>query len=361
MVHRKILVLCGDGIGPEVTKQAVKVLDCMNACSPDLSITCHYGLIGGIAVDKEGSPLSSSTLELAKTSSAILLGAVGAPQYEKLERSLRPERGLLQIRRQFELFANIRPARAFSASIASSSLKERFVSNLDILIVRELTGGIYFGDPRGIEKDAQGVRFAYNTARYCEKEVERIAHVAFKMAMDRNKRLCSVDKANVLEVSELWREVVNTVSKKYPSVRVTHLYVDNAAMQLALEPKQFDVILASNMFGDILSDLAAALSGSIGLLPSASLGKSTFGLYEPIHGSAPDIAGKGIANPIASILSLAMLMRYTFALDAQAAWLEQAVQKTLLTHKTADLDQKNPVSTEEMGDAIVQNYKHFYT
>lgn len=352
---KRILLLAGDGIGPEVIAEAVKLIKCLQA--EGLAIEYREALIGGAAYDAYGKPLPDETLVAAAESDALLMGAVGAPQYEKLERELRPERGLLTIRKELGLFANLRPALLFKSLATRSSLRAELIEGLDILIVRELIGGIYFGKPRGLRGDA-GCREAYNTMVYSEVEIERIARIAYEAAQKRNRRLCSVDKANVLEVSELWRDVMESLASDYPDVALSHMYVDNAAMQLVRAPKQFDVIVTSNLFGDILSDLAAMLTGSIGMLPSASLNRSGKGLYEPVHGSAPDIAGLGCANPSATILSLAMLLRYSLNLPAAAKRIEQAVEQAVETHRTSDIAaQDKAVSTAELGDAIVQKLR----
>jgi 3-isopropylmalate dehydrogenase len=325
-----------------------------------LNLHLDYANIGGIAYDQEGQPYPETTQALAKQADAILLGAVGGPQYDKLDRPLRPERGLLAIRSDLGLFANLRPAILYEELASASTLKPEVVADLDIMIVRELTGGIYFGQPRGIRVLDNGERQGYNSAVYRESEIERIARAGFETAMKRNKRLCSVDKANVLEVSELWREIVEKVGKEFPEVELSHMYVDNAAMQLVRAPKQFDVIVTSNMFGDILSDAAAMLTGSIGMLPSASLNSSACGLYEPIHGSAPDIAGKGIANPLATILSAAMMLRYSLNRNDLALRIEQAVRHVLAQgYRTGDIytDGLRKVGTVEMGDAVVAALK----
>lgn len=349
----KVLILPGDGIGQEIVAQAVKVL---NALKNDFSldVELEYGLIGGTAYDETGSPLPQKTLDLAKQSDAILLGAVGGVQWEDLERDLRPERGLLGIRAELELFSNLRPAILYPQLANASTLKPEVVSGLNLMIVRELTGGIYFGQPRGI-KEKNGEKFGFNSATYLESEIRRIAHSAFKIAQKRDNRVCSVDKANVLEVCELWREVMEKVSKEYPSVELSHMYVDNAAMQLVRDPKQFDVMVTSNLFGDVLSDCAAQLTGSIGMLPSASLDKNNFGMYEPIHGSAPDIAGKNIANPLATILSVAMMLRYSLNEETLAQKIEKAVSQALdKGFRTIDIAQGGKsISTEAMGDAVV--------
>lgn len=354
MTH-KILVLPGDGIGIEIIAEAKKVLDCLVA-DFGLAVEMEEGYIGGAGYDAEGSPYPESTQALAKDANAILLGAVGGYQYDELPRELRPERGLLAIRSELELFSNLRPALLYKELADASTLKPEVVSNLDLMIVRELTGGIYFGQPRGIETLNSGERRGYNTLEYTESEIERIARSAYDIAMKRNKRLCSVDKANVLEVSELWREIVTKVGADYPEVELSHMYVDNAAMQLIKEPKQFDVMVTKNMFGDILSDAAAMLTGSIGMLPSASLDAAGKGMYEPIHGSAPDIAGKDIANPLATILSVSMMLRYTLNEIELADKIESAVKGVLAKGiRTADIFQEGTqqVGTAAMGDAVV--------
>ncbi|MCX7190938.1 MAG: 3-isopropylmalate dehydrogenase [Candidatus Methylopumilus sp.] len=347
----KIAILPGDGIGPEITKQAVDVLKALN-----LGAELIEAQIGGAGYEKFGDPLPDSTLDLAIKSDAVLLGAVGDWKYDSLPREKRPERGLLLIRKELNLFANLRPAILYPELVGASSLKPEIVSNLDIMIVRELTGDIYFGQPRGIHENENGEREGINTMRYSESEIKRIAHVAFQIAMKRSKKLCSVDKANVLETTELWRQVMIDISKEYPEVELTHMYVDNAAMQLIKNPKQFDVLVTGNIFGDILSDEASMLTGSIGMLPSASLDSNNKGMYEPSHGSAPDIAGKNIANPLATILSLAMMFRYTFNDEKNANKIETAVKKALSQgFRTADIysvgDKK--VSCSEMGEAVI--------
>lgn len=351
---KNILLLPGDGIGQEIVAQARLVIDALNAAfSAGLEI--ETASIGGSGFDQHGKPLPDETLSLARDADAILLGAVGGPQYESLERESRPEKGLLEIRSKLQLFANLRPAMLYPQLADASSLKPELVSGLDLMIVRELTGGIYFGQPRGIDVLPDGSRQGYNTLVYNESEINRIAHSAFATAMQRDKRLCSVDKANVLEVSELWREVVIDVSKDYPDVELSHMYVDNAAMQLVREPKQFDVMVTGNMFGDILSDAAAMLTGSIGMLPSASLDSQGKGMYEPIHGSAPDIAGDNKANPIATILSLAMMLRYTLGTEDLAIRIENAVSEVLDAGlRTEDIMSSGmkKVSTSEMGGAV---------
>ncbi len=351
----KILVLPGDGIGPEIVNEAVKIIECLR--QQGVALDVEHGLIGGAAYDVTKSPLPDETIKQADACDAVLLGAVGGPQYDQVERHLRPEQGLLDIRSHLNLFANLRPALLYSQLAAASSLKSELVADLDLLIVRELTGGIYFGQPRKREV-IDGVRRAYNTMVYDENEIRRIAHVAFNAAQKRNKRLCSVDKANVLEVSLLWREVVEEVHKDYQDVELSHMYVDNAAMQLVREPKQFDVIVTSNLFGDILSDAAAMLTGSIGMLPSASLNENNKGMYEPIHGSAPDIAGQNVANPLATILSVAMMLRYSLNQDDAAEKIEKAVVMTLQQGvRTPDISDSghDSISTSDMGDAVVNN------
>ncbi len=350
----KIAVLPGDGIGPEIIAEAVKTLECLKQ-NFGFDAELESAAFGGAGYDEAGHPLPDSTLALCKESDAILLGSVGGPKYDTLERELRPERGLLGLRSKLELFSNLRPATLYPQLASASSLKAEIVSGLDIMIVRELTGGIYFGQPRGIRQLEDGQRQGFNTLVYSENEIERIARSAFDIAMVRNKQLCSIDKANVLEVSELWREVVIRVGQDYPEVELSHMYVDNAAMQLVRDPKQFDVMVTTNLFGDILSDTAAMLTGSIGMLPSASLDKNGKGMYEPIHGSAPDIAGKGIANPLATILSVAMLLRYSLNQSELANHIESAVGSVLNQgFRTADIaDGGNSISTVDMGDAVV--------
>ena len=352
---KKILVLPGDGIGPEIVAEAVKVLESLQA-NHGLEIELDHGLVGGAAYDAAGSPLPDETLEKAKGCDAILLGAVGGHKWESLDISVRPEKGLLGLRANLELFSNLRPAILYPQLADASTLKPEVVSGLDIMIVRELTGGIYFGQPRGIRTLENGEKQGFNTLIYKESEIERIGRSAFEIAMKRDKRVCSVDKANVLECTELWREVMERVAKEYPEVELSHMYVDNAAMQLVRAPKQFDVMVTTNMFGDILSDCAAMLTGSIGMLPSASLDANGKGMYEPIHGSAPDIAGQAVANPIATILSVAMLLRYSLNQVAMADRIEAAVNSVLDEGlRTADIytEGSRKVSTNEMGDAIV--------
>ncbi|MDB9863955.1 3-isopropylmalate dehydrogenase [Candidatus Thioglobus sp.] len=350
----KILILPGDGIGTEIVDQAIKVINSLNS-NHEMGMTLVNGLIGGIAYDETGSPLPDETIKTAKSCDSILLGAVGGPKWEALERDLRPERGLLGIRSELDLFSNLRPAILYPQLASASSLKTEIVSGLDLMIVRELVGGIYFGKPRGIEI-RDGERFGINSATYYESEIARIGHSAFQIAQKRGKRVCSVDKANVLEVSELWREVMEEVSSSYPEVTLSHMYVDNAAMQLVRDPKQFDVMVTSNLFGDVLSDCAAMLTGSIGMLPSASLDKNNFGMYEPIHGSAPDIAGKDIANPLATILSVSMMLRYSLNQVELADKINLAVSEVLdKGYRTKDISAAGDkvVGTEEMGDLIV--------
>ena len=350
----KILILPGDGIGTEIVDQAVKVINSLNS-NHEMGMTLVNGLIGGIAYDETGSPLPDETINTAKSCDSILLGAVGGPKWEALERDLRPERGLLGIRSELDLFSNLRPAILYPQLASASSLKTEIVSGLDLMIVRELVGGIYFGTPRGIEI-RDGERFGINSATYYESEIARIGHSAFQIAQKRGKRVCSVDKANVLEVSELWREVMEEVSSSYPDVTLSHMYVDNAAMQLVRDPKQFDVMVTSNLFGDVLSDCAAMLTGSIGMLPSASLDKNNFGMYEPIHGSAPDIAGQDIANPLATILSVSMMLRYSLNQVELADKINLAVSEVLdKGYRTKDISAAGDkvVGTEEMGDLIV--------
>jgi len=347
----KIAVLPGDGIGPEIVAQAVKVLKAL-----DLDLKLQEAPIGGAGYEAAGDPLPDATLKLAKEADAVLLGAVGDWKYDTLPRDQRPERGLLRIRKELNLFANLRPALLYPELASASTLKPEVVSGLDIMIVRELTGDIYFGQPRGISTLDNGEREGVNTMRYNESEIRRIAHVAFGIAQKRNKKVCSVDKANVLETTELWRQVMIEVAKEYPDVELSHMYVDNAAMQLIRAPKQFDVMVTGNIFGDILSDEASMLTGSIGMLPSASLDQGNKGMYEPSHGSAPDIAGQDVANPLATILSAAMMLRYTFNDEANASRVENAVKKALeQRYRTADIwtEGTSKVKCSEMGDAVV--------
>ena len=355
-MSKKVLVLPGDGIGPEIVAEARKVLEIVNT-QMSLGLELSEALVGGAAIDATGIPLPEETLAAAKAADAILLGAVGGPQWDtNPDFQIRPEKGLLGIRSQLGLFGNLRPAILYPQLAHASTLKPEVVSGLDILIVRELTGGIYFGQPRGYRTKENGVREGFNTYVYDENEIRRIGRVAFEAARARGKKLCSVDKANVLEVTVLWREVMNELHAEYPDVELSHMYVDNAAMQLVRAPKQFDVVVTGNMFGDILSDAAAMLTGSIGMLPSASLDANNKGMYEPCHGSAPDIAGQGIANPLATILSAAMMLRYSLNAGEAADRIEAAVSKVLDQHlRTADImsDGMRRVSTSEMGDAVV--------
>ena len=350
----KIAVLPGDGIGTEIVAQAVLVLKRLGA--DGLKLKLEEAPVGGAGYDASGDPLPEKTLDLAKEADAILFGAVGGPQYDSLPRAKRPEQAILGLRKQLGLFANLRPATIYPELADASTLKPEVVSGMDVLILRELTGDIYFGQPRGIRTTESGEREGFDTMRYTESEIRRIAHAGFKAARKRQKRLCSVDKANVLETSQLWRDVVTEVGREYPDVDLSHMYVDNAAMQLLRAPKQFDVIVTGNMFGDILSDEASMLTGSIGMLPSASLDANGKGLYEPIHGSAPDIAGKGVANPLATILSAAMMLRYSLDQDAAATRVENAVRKVLAQGlRTADIFEAGmtKVGTRAMGDAVI--------
>lgn len=349
----KICVLPGDGIGPEIVGQAVRVLEALR--QDGLKFEMEKALLGGCAVDAAGEPYPEATRKLAREADAVLLGAVGGPQYDTLPREKRPERGLLGIRKDLGLFANLRPAVLYPELANASTLKPEVVAGLDILIVRELTGDIYFGEPRGIETRG-GERVGINTMIYSESEIRRIARVAFEAARKRKRKLCSVDKMNVLECTQLWRDVVIELAQEYPDVELSHMLVDNAAMQLVRNPKQFDVMVTGNMFGDILSDEASMLTGSIGMLPSASLDEKGKGLYEPCHGSAPDIAGKGVANPLATILSAAMMLRYTFDLEDAAERIEGAVKKVLAGgYRTGDIYETGmrKIGTKEMGDAVI--------
>ena len=360
----KIIVLPGDGIGTEISNQALKIINWAND-NFEYEIDVSEDYVGGEAIDKFDSPLTDNTLEKLRKSDAILLGAVGGPKWENLSFEKRPERGLLKIRKELDLFANFRPAIVFDSLIEASSLKPEFVSNLDLLIIRELTGGIYFGEPRGIKDVGNGKKIGINTLVYDTEQVERIANVAFEAAMKRNKKLCSVDKANVLESTELWRDVISFTSNKYPDVEVTNMYVDNAAMQLVRNPKQFDVIVTTNMFGDILSDCASMLTGSLGMLPSASLGFDNTGkrnaMYEPVHGSAPDIAGKNIANPLAMILSVSMMFEYSFADKQIAQSINNSINSILKKgYRTKDImeEKQTQVTTEEMGNLVLEELKN---
>ncbi|KAB2968905.1 3-isopropylmalate dehydrogenase [Zoogloea sp.] len=349
----KICVLPGDGIGPEIMEQALRVLEALRGDGFNFEV--ETALIGGSAVDATGTPYPEATSKAAKAADAILLGAVGGPKWDTLPREQRPERGLLAIRKELNLFANLRPAILYPELANASTLKPEVVAGLDILIVRELTGDIYFGQPRGVREE-NGERVGFNTMVYSESEIRRIGKVAFEAARKRGKKLCSVDKMNVLEATQLWRDVMIEISADYPDVELSHMLVDNAAMQLVRAPKQFDVMVTGNMFGDILSDEASMLTGSIGMLPSASLDANNKGLYEPSHGSAPDIAGKGLANPLATILSAAMMLRYTFNLEAQALRIENAVKKVLAAgYRTGDIYEAGTrrVGTKEMGDAVI--------
>jgi 3-isopropylmalate dehydrogenase len=354
-MSKNIAILPGDGIGVEIVAEACKLLDCLRD-DFGLQVETDEALIGGSAYDATGTPLPDATLELCREADAILLGAVGGPKWEPLDYSVRPERGLLGLRAELDLFANLRPAILYPQLAEASSLKADIVAGLDILIVRELTGGIYFGQPRGVEELPDGQKRGYNTLVYSTAEIERIGRVAFETAQKRGKRLCSVDKANVLEVTELWRDVMTGLAGDYPDVELSHMYVDNAAMQLVRAPKQFDVMVTTNMFGDILSDCAAMLTGSIGMLPSASLNADNCGMYEPIHGSAPDIAGQGVANPLATLLSVAMMLRYSLGEADLAARIDRAVSAVLDQGlRTGDImsDGMRQVGTAEMGDAVV--------
>ena len=350
----KIAILPGDGIGPEIVGQAERVLDLLR--DEGLPITTETAPMGGAGYDAAGHPLPPATLELAQRADAVLMGAVGGPQYDKLPREMRPEQGLLAIRKALQLFANLRPAILYPELAAASTLKPEVVAGLDLMIIRELTGDIYFGQPRGRRTNAAGAAEGFDTMHYSVPEIERIARVGFEIARKRSKRLCSVDKANVLDTSILWRETVSALAPEYPDVALSHMYVDNAAMQLVRNPKEFDVIVTGNMFGDILSDEASMLAGSIGMLPSASLDAQQKGLYEPIHGSAPDLAGQDKANPLATILSVAMMFRYTFANTGVALRIEQAVRRVLQQrHRTADiaLPGEKSIGTRAMGDAVI--------
>ena len=351
-----ILVLPGDGIGPEVCNEAIKVINHLNDIYK-LDILIEEFAVGGSAYEEFGNPLPEDTLKAAKEADAILLGAVGGPKWDNIDYELRPERALLGLRAELDLFANLRPAILSKYLSDSSSLKSDKVQDLNLLIVRELTGGIYFGEPRGRSKSGDS---AFNTMIYSKTEIARIGRIAFEAAQKRNKNLCSVDKANVLEVSVLWREVISQLSEEYPDVELSHMLVDNAAMQLVRDPKQFDVIVTGNLFGDILSDIAAMLTGSIGMLPSASLNSENKGMYEPVHGSAPDISGKELANPIAAILSVAMMLKYSFNMNKASSAIENSIQEVLSEgYRTYDLEgsKKNKLSTSEMGNKIIEKIK----
>ena len=356
-MNKKILILPGDGIGPEVTSSAMEILRFVkDLYSLDLDIETHD--VGGAAYDKAGYPLPDKTLEIARKSDAILFGAVGGPEWEDLDWDKRPEQALLGLRKELGLFANLRPAFLFNELASASPIKEEIINDLDILIVRELTGGIYFGEPRGIDTSSNPPQ-AFNTMIYDEKEIERIGRVAFESAQKRNRKLCSVEKANVLEVSKFWREIITKLSKEYPDVELTHQLADNTAMQLVLDPNQFDVIVSSNLFGDILSDIAATLTGSIGMLPSASLNSSSQGMYEPCHGSAPDIAGKNLANPLAMILSLAMAFRYSLENSEAASIIEKSVKEFISRgFRTKDLtDDSSFLETDEVASELISIIK----
>ena len=355
MKSYKIAVLPGDGIGPEIVAEAVKVLKAIGK-RHNINFDMQEALVGGASIDKSGKPLTDDTLKLTKGSDAVLLGAVGGPKWERLDYSIRPERALLTLRKELGLFANLRPARIYPVLADASTLKREVVEGVDVMVVRELTGGLYFGTPRGVEKLPDGTERGVNTMVYTTAEIERIAKIAFDVARKRRKKVTSVDKANVLETTELWRKVVTKVHKDYQDVELSHMYVDNCAMQLVRNPKQFDVIVTENTFGDILSDEAAMLTGSIGMLPSASLGGKV-GMYEPIHGSAPDIAGQDKANPIATILSVAMMLRFSFNLTDAADDIERAVEKVLNEgFRTADINQHGMklVGCKGMGEAIIK-------
>ena len=356
---KNVSLLPGDGIGQEISIEATKVLEWFNNYS-DLDINIKEDLVGGVSIDKYGVPLTDETLKSLSSSDAILLGAVGGPKWESLDFEKRPERGLLKIRKELDLFANFRPAIVFNALADSSTLKTEIIKNLDILIIRELTSGIYFGEPRGVSQIDEDNKRGYNTLAYTTEEIKRIAKVAFETANTRSKKLCSVDKANVLESTELWREVVTDVSKNYPDVELSHMYVDNASMQLVRNPKQFDVIVTTNMFGDILSDCASMLTGSLGMLPSASVGKNKNicnAMYEPVHGSAPDIAGKGVANPLAMILSVAMMFKYSFSSTKYFNLINKVVNNILNKgYRTKDIftEKDKLISTQEMGNLVIE-------
>jgi len=366
MTKKNILILSGDGIGTEVCQQVEKIIELFNKNNVETSFNVSHGLIGGIAYDEAGSPLPDETLEMAKKSDAVLLGAVGGHKWESLDIAFRPESGLLKIRKELDLFANLRPAIVYKELVSASSLKQELVEDLDLMIIRELTGGIYFGEPKGIKDLGNGILEGHNTMRYNSNEIERIARVAFDVAKKRGNKLCSVDKANVLVTTELWRNTVQKIGdNEYKDVDLSHMYVDNAAMQLVRQPKQFDVMLTTNLFGDILSDCAAMLTGSLGMLPSASLGSKDSNicsaLYEPVHGSAPDIAGKNIANPIATILSFSMMLRYSFENDLLATNIENSIKSVLAkNYRTADIFKEGNilVGTNEMGDLIVNELKN---
>jgi len=354
MTTKKILITPGDGIGPEVTEQAVQIL---KQVAPlfDIKLDLTEKPVGGIAHDLSGTPLPDETLDAAKISDAVLLGAVGGPKWEPLDFSVRPERGLLKLRSELELYANLRPAAIYGDLVNASTLKAEVVDGADLMVVRELTGGIYFGDPRGVE-ERDGERVGFNTLVYSESEIRRIAKVGFETAMKRRKKLTSVDKANVLESTEFWREIVIDVGTNFPEVELSHMYVDNAAMQIIRDPKQFDTMVTTNMFGDIISDAAAMMTGSLGMLPSASIG-GEIGMYEPVHGSAPDITGQDKANPLAMILSVGMMMRYSFNLTEADEMIKKAVVDTLEKYRTGDImaEGKIQIGCREMGEKVLQS------
>ena len=352
MDKKKIIVTPGDGIGPEVTRQAVMLLNAMGT-RLGLELDTEEMLVGGTAYDITGTPIPDETLEACRYADAVLLGAVGGPKWESLDFSVRPERGLLKLRSELELYANLRPAVIYGDLVDASTLKKEVVEGADLMVIRELTGGIYFGKPRGVE-ERNGERVGFNTLVYSESEIRRIARTGFEIAMKRDGRLTSVDKANVMESTELWRQVVTEISSDYPDVDLNHMYADNAAMQLIRDPKQFDTIVTSNMFGDILSDAAAMITGSIGMLPSASIGGNN-GMYEPVHGSAPDIAGRDVANPLAMILSVGMMLRYSFDLGQADDLIKQAVVKTIETYRTGDImsEGKTQIGCSEMGEQVL--------
>ncbi|GMO56424.1 MAG: 3-isopropylmalate dehydrogenase [Rickettsiales bacterium] len=360
MVTKKILVLSGDGIGPEQTKQTIRIIDWFNKNSSNKFET-EEGLFGGRAIDETGNPLPDATLKNALIADAVLKAPIGGPKWEKNEKGNTPESGLLKIRKEMGLYANLRPAIVFDELVGASTLKPEVVSNLDIMILRELTGGLYFGEPKGIKTLEDGQRYGFNTMAYTEKEIERIVRYGFEIAMMRNKKLCSVNKSNVLEVMILWRDITNEVAKDYPEVALSHMYVDNCAMQLARNPKQFDVLVTENMFGDILSDLASMLTGSLGMLPSASLSEpdkdgKRLAMYEPVHGSAPDIAGQNKANPMSMILSFGLMLKYSFEMNAESEMITTAIRNTLAKgYRTADIMQEGmqEIGTTEMGDKII--------
>jgi len=354
MTTKKILITPGDGIGPEVTEQAVQIL---KKVAPlfDIQLEITEKPVGGLAYDLTGRPLPDETLNAAKVSDAVLLGAVGGPKWEPLDFSVRPERGLLKLRSELELYANLRPAAIYGDLVSASTLKAEVVDGADLMVVRELTGGIYFGTPRGVE-ERNGERVGFNTLVYSESEIRRIAKVGFETAMKRRKKLTSVDKANVLESTEFWREIVTDVGTNFPEVELSHMYVDNAAMQIIRDPKQFDTMVTTNMFGDIISDAAAMMTGSLGMLPSASIG-GEIGMYEPVHGSAPDITGEDKANPLAMILSVGMMMRYSFNLTEADEMIKKAVVDTLEKYRTVDImaEGKMQIGCREMGEKVLQS------